>query len=369
MQRTPQQAPTLTQTKLTGFGVTHVPSSGATLPTCSKPPTVPPPTEMDTSVPLATPQAAAPLSQAQLSAPVTTEVLLRSLKENTEEIIKSFHEHLGAVSTRVGANTSKIVELEAYCTSNARRTEANESEVSALARRVEALEKGNVQAPMQKKVTLSNDYLLARRSVRVWPVPGETIEELWEGAGEFIQVNMAIPESDMNQEDIEEVRRAGTSGRPGIIKDEIIIVFKNKEKRDLLLVNSVNLSEMVGSDGRPTAGTRLEIPEELMDEFRLHTRFGMRLRARHGPGNKRHVKFDDFSGKLYSNIKLPGDVQWTRVTSQMARDDLNMSMAEENRANQKRLAAKPLPGPRERLQRAPTNATRTLAASEATNGL
>ena len=242
MQRTPQQIPTLTQTKLTGFGVTHVPSSVASLPTGSRTPAVPPPMEMDTSAPPALPQAAATISQAQLSAPVTTEVLLRSLKENTEEIIKSFHEHLGAVSTRVGANSSKIAELEACCASNARKTDANEIGVSALARRVEALEKGTIQAPMQKKATLSRDYLLARRSVRVWPVPGETVEELWEGAGEFIHVNMAIPESDMNQEDIEEVRRAGTSGRAGIIRDEIVIVFKNKEKRDLLLVSSVNLS-------------------------------------------------------------------------------------------------------------------------------
>lgn len=75
------------------------------------------------------------------------------------------------------------------------------------------------------------------------------------------------------------------------------------------------------------------------------------MRARHGEGTKRHVKFDDFTGSLYANVKLPGDDAWTRVTPDMAREDLEMSMRDENSRHQKRLASKLVPGPRERLSK------------------
>ena len=115
------------------------------------------------------------------------------------------------------------------------------------------------------------------------------------------------------------------------------------------MAGSVNLAYEVGPDRRPTAGTRLEIPPELKGTFRLFTRFGTRLRARHGEGTKRHIKFDDFKGSLVTNVKLPGDENWTRVTPQMAKDDLEALMREEDSRNQARLAAKLVPGPRERL--------------------
>lgn len=84
-----------------------------------------------------------------------------------------------------------------------------------------------------------------------------------------------------------------------------------------------------------------------MDTFRLLSRFGSRLRARHGAGIKRHIKFDDFTGSLYTNVKLPGNTSWTKVSPEMAR----ASVEEEDAKNRKRFATKLLPGPREGLAR------------------
>ena len=95
----------------------------------------------------------------------------------------------------------------------------------------------------------------------------------------------------------------------------------------------------------------MEIPLELKDTFKLFSQFGARLHARHGDGTKRHIKFDDFARSLFTNVKLPGDAGWTRVTPDMAREDLQRSMKEENNIKQKRLASKLIPGPRERLSR------------------
>ena len=117
----------------------------------------------------------------------------------------------------------------------------------------------------------------------------------------------------------------------------MLVRFTDVRKRDLAVVSSVNLADRVDSSGKPTTGIRLEIPPELTDTFRLLSRFGTRLRARHGVGTKRHVKFDDYAGSLFTNIKLPGDTTWTRVTPEMARRDLEASINETSEANQGRL--------------------------------
>ena len=167
-------------------------------------------------------------------------------------------------------------------------------------------------------------------------IADETLESIEEG-DEFHDAN----DPDMP----DETPAAGT------VRDEVLVRFVDARKRDLAMVNSVNLADRVNPSGKPTAGIRLEIPAELTDTFRLLARFGTRLRARHGNGTKRHVKFDDFTGSLFTNIKLPGDTTWTRVTPEMARRDLKASINEESEANQRRLASKLIPGPRERLGR------------------
>ena len=123
--------------------------------------------------------------------------------------------------------------------------------------------------------------------------------------------------ADVCQDDIESVTKV-LDHTASINRDEVLVTFIDSRKRDLVVSHSVNLGDKMDNEGRPTAGIRLDIPGELSDTFRLLSRFGARLRARHGAGTKRHIKFDDFRGSLYTNIKLPGDVGWTKVTPEMA---------------------------------------------------
>ena len=60
--------------------------------------------------------------------------------------------------------------------------------------------------------------------------------------------------------------------------------FCKRQKRDLVVTSSPTLSCRVDRQGKPTAEIRLEVPPELGDTFRLLSRFGTRLRARHGVG-------------------------------------------------------------------------------------
>ena len=273
------------------------------------------------------------------------------MKLNTEEIIKSFTAHLGALNVRVeqnsasiSANKEKIVEHEASLAKHG-------SSIDELSNRVRALERNErPRSAVPKRVVLSRGFEIARRSVRLWPIPGSSVEELWEGVGDFLHGQLAIPADDVCQDDVETVERV-VEALPGNVRDEVLVTFYDKKKRVKVMVSSTNLAGYIDGEGKPTAGTRLEVPPELQDTFRLLSRFGTRLRARHGDGTRRHIKFDDFHGSLFANVKLPGDTSWTKVTPDMAREDLEASLREEDSANQWRLAAKLIPGPRERLSR------------------
>ena len=358
MQKTPQpqQPQQLTQTKLTGFGIgiTQGPA-GPSAPTQAAPnertenapgcaeSLVPNPVGMDTE-----PIATANTGGGQV---VTTDFLLKSLQENTNQIIKSFTAHLGALSQRVDVNASKIASNSDDISKHKGEIANHGREIELLASRVRSLEEaaGTETAHLAVRASLDDDYISARRSLRLWPITGLNAEEMWGAVGEFIHETLQVPESEVSQDDIIEVTRAIGDAVTGNVKDEVIVTMQDKRARDTIMSHAVNLAEHVGHDGRPTAGIRLEVPPGLMDTFRLLSRFGTRLRARHGEGTKRHIKFDDFAGSLYANIKLPGDESWTRVTPSMAKQDLEASMKEENSFHQRRMAAKLVPGPRDVL--------------------
>ena len=363
MQRTPQA--TLTQTKLTGYGVTQGTNSSALQAAVSasadrltsgctaanvagQPPrgTDSTTVAMDTSV-------APPPVPANSTSFITTDFLLKALRENTDHIVKSFNAHVSDLSMRVDGNAAAITENRQAIATNTGDTARCRADLDRLEKRVRAIEKGSSDVRCQTtKAVLSAEYLLARRSVRLWPVPGDNEEDMWVAVGDFLHDTLRVSTHELCQEDVERVDRIESGGlSTSNVKDEVLVRFKDAKKRDIVVVSSVNLAGMVDETGKPTAGIRLEIPQELVDTFRLLSRFGTRLRARHGEGTKRHIKFDDFAGSLVANIKLPGDVAWTRVTAEMAKKDLEDSLSEERAANQKRLASKLIPGPRERLNR------------------
>ena len=362
MKRTPQ--PTLTQSRLTGMLQLQPPTASSTTAAIATPapaqesgePNPKPTTDssaMDTSEPsnqrgvgaVQGTNAVAPTSGTL----VTTDFLLQSLKANTDHIIKSFTASMGAISRRVEDNATRIDGNVSEIKRHEESLIAQKEDIIGIKARLCALERNPGTTALQKhRATLSADYLRARRAIRLWPIRGRTTNEMWGDVGEFIHDTLRISTDDARQEDIESIERTAGPGTSSVV-DEVVVVFRDRRVRDAVMAGSVNLASCVDGQNRPTAGTRLEIPDELAETFRLLARFGTRLRARHGEGTKRHIKFDDFAGSLYTNVKLPGDTEWTRVSPQMARDDLECSIREENTMNQRRLAAKLIPGPRERL--------------------
>ena len=299
----------------------------------------------------------APVLGNQPGEPLTAEFFRNLIGENTRMItgkIDKLTTDLLTLTSTVESNRAEIAKSAVATERQGALLEAQRTELARMDERLARLEAGGpVSTPANcpdGNRGKSHAYLKARRSVRIWPVNRQDEDSLWKGTGEFIHEALKIPECDVSQEDIESVVAVPDPRFPGSnVNNEALVTFFCPRKRDVLLSNSPHLSSFVDGAGRPTAGIRLEIPAELDDTFRLLSRFGTRLRARHGEGTKRHIKFDDTDASLFINVKLPGDDMWSRVSPAMAKADLTQTTREESARLMKRISAGNGQGPRQRL--------------------
>lgn len=91
---------------------------------------------------------------------------------------------------------------------------------------------------------------MARRSVRLWPILGNSDEELWEGVGEFLHEILAIQEDDLGQADIEVVDRV-PAGCEAEYRKVMLVRLYDKQKRETRSpVPPTSQPELTGMAGR-----------------------------------------------------------------------------------------------------------------------
>ena len=159
----------------------------------------------------------------------------------------------------------------------------------------------------------TNAYLLARRSLRLWPVSREG--DLRERTVEFLINELLLDQQ--HAVDLEfEVRRVGTGRNrdPASrgIKDEVLVRFASARTRDDVRSFAKNLE-------RRGRGLRLEVPDHLWPSFRVLQRVAYELKQKN-PDLKRNVLFDD------DNLDLKLDVcinsEWKTIYPEGARSSL-----------------------------------------------
>ena len=110
----------------------------------------------------------------------------------------------------------------------------------------------------------------------MWPAKGKNEPEIWANTSSFLSNKMGIRNLQMNEE-VETIRRVvGTSNSTNKwISDEALIMFKTVATRDQVTKCAKNL----GGHGntKPHAKIRLEIPENLIGDFRTLQRYGFYL--------------------------------------------------------------------------------------------
>ena len=163
------------------------------------------------------------------------------------------------------------------------------------------------RACTSKSERQETSFLLARRSLRLWPVPGGSKERL----EDYMKTKLRL-----SQTFIEEELGAVALSRPkepkNRNKDEYIAVFESKHIRDAVKAAAPNLANF-----RETAGMRLHIPDHLQRSFQALMNLSFDLKKRH-PTLKRNVKFDEEDGGLYMDIKLNDEAEWRRVKPDQA---------------------------------------------------
>ena len=139
---------------------------------------------------------------------VTTDFLLKTLKANTDEIIKSFTTNLGALASRVDGNALRIADNSATISDHEGELSRQQNEMEAIRARVFSLEKGRAPTETVKaRAILSSEYEAARNSIRMWPIPGVSEQEMWEMVGDFIHDILRVPTLEVGQEDIISIKR------------------------------------------------------------------------------------------------------------------------------------------------------------------
>ena len=158
--------------------------------------------------------------------------------------------------------------------------EMRKNDAPLLAKRVEMIvdrhiaKKGNGRGALSSEEPFEQDYLLSRRSVRLWPIPaGINLEEQ---VRQFFYTILSIPEAVSKTIGIDSVQRM-VQPRRSKITGEVLVRFTSTQDRDTVQSYAPNLA---GIEGK--AGLRLDIPEHLRGTFRQFESLAALLRRRHG---------------------------------------------------------------------------------------
>ena len=240
------------------------------------------------------------------------------MDSNTNKRLGDIDNKIGGMQAAINDNTVKLDKHEAQISEIRSELVKMKSDFPPLPSAANANANANANPtpaaamlPMLQQP--DEEYLVARRSLRLWPVRGP---DLWKSTGTSLVSNLGL-EGKIDNDSVEDVSRVQLPSGPGVT-DEVLVRFRTANLRDLVMGSASRLGTFIDRDGRATAGMRMEVPTKLQQSFRVLFKYGSNLRARHGPGTRRHVKFCDTDHTLYLNIKLPGDESWSRVSLQVA---------------------------------------------------
>ena len=155
--------------------------------------------------------------------------------------------------------------------------------------------------------------------MRIWPIEGETQDEMLNGIREFLTGALLLSASEIENMVIEQISKCRPQANSPIY-NEVCATFGDTMMRDKIASRGPYLSSYVDSMKRPTAGMRMEIPPFLLGTFMTLREVGFELRASHGRRTKTHIKFDDRTLDLFLEVRLEGGRSWTRIDAVVARE-------------------------------------------------
>ena len=151
------------------------------------------------------------------------------------------------------------------------------------------------------------NFWVARRSLRLWPIPGGEREQL----EEYLRTKLRMDESFLTDE-LGDTAITRTKEPKNKNKDEYIVTFESKHIRDAVKAAATNLVNF-----RETAGMRLHIPDHLQRDFRTLMNVSYDLKKRHKE-LRRNIKFDEEDKGLFMDIRMDEGSDWRRIKPEHA---------------------------------------------------
>ena len=285
-------------------------------------------------------------SETQPDATKTMEKLFKDLGTSlttslTKKLSEDFRESMSTIGNKVEKNAESIERiqetiqrLERNSANSERRLEEKIDKMSDVGKdrpRASTSSSGFGEdspfaldmdaAGIREEKLHDEQYELARRTLRLWPVNDACEDRLKQEVIRFLRQKLRVDTADCRDVDVMRVRKT-IQARKASIKNEVAVVFLDKHVRDVVASHGKNLSAYVDDEGQPTAGMRLEYPSHLGRSFRDLEWYGREMRIRHGPGTRRNVKFNDHDRSLHIDIccllytsPSPRDRQKSRMPS------------------------------------------------------
>ena len=265
----------------------------------------------------------------EVSPPAKAANMAMTMAEFKDYMDNNTNKRLDGLDGKMSGMQASISRIDSTVRDNSERIQRHESQINEMREEVKKMKDGSfpplptanrdlgmglIAAPPTP--ASDPEYTLARRSLRLWPVEGATRDQIWAEAGIFMGTRLGL-EGKIDKTSIESITRVEIPSGPGVCR-EVLVSFRDNASRDLVMGAASKLGPYIDSEGKATAGMRMEVPPRLQQNFRVLFKYGQTLRARHGKGTRRHVKFCDVERNLYLNVKLPLDETWSRVSLEVA---------------------------------------------------
>ena len=192
--------------------------------------------------------------------------------------------------------------------------EETDHSISGVARPFLAGAKCREQEEVRKK-----KFERSRRSLRIWPIRGSNSTEISDKLVDFLEGALKLGKDDIAQLGIDSVERTRPSQRSGIY-DEVRVTMQETADRDWLAARGRYLAPYRTTEGKPTAGIRLDIPDYLAGDFRTLEDYGLLMKRLHGPSTKKYIKYDDAAFMIYLELRLPGGRSYLKITPSLAKE-------------------------------------------------
>ena len=144
-------------------------------------------------------------------------------------------------------------------------------------------------------------YWEARKSLRLWPVKGETLTE---SVVRFLVEKLLCPIGKVSEADFTAER---VISRPdNAVQDQVVVKFSSVRLRDEIK----SLGKNLGGHDR-TVGMQLEPPDHLRSQYQAFQKLAFQMKKK-SPGLRRNIKFYDGEMCLTMDVLRPGE-EWRTI--------------------------------------------------------